>query len=106
MGGSYFLLGSNLENKEFFWKNGKTEKRPFFQVDMAGLGKYHTGGFGRIGVYRDKIGLRVDRVSKGKDIGGTRLSLQVLEENGLASKLLHGLGIGTGERVEINPPWA
>ena len=21
---------------------------------MAGLGKYHTGGFGRIGVYRDK----------------------------------------------------
>ena len=30
-----------------FW-----EKRPFFQADMAGLGKYHTGGNGRIGVYR------------------------------------------------------
>ena len=28
------------------------EKRPFFRADMAGLGKYHTGGFGRIGVYR------------------------------------------------------
>ena len=30
------------------------EKRPFFQADMAGLGKYHTGGYGRIGVYRVK----------------------------------------------------
>ena len=28
------------------------EKRPFFQADMAGLGKYSTGGYGRIGVYR------------------------------------------------------
>ena len=28
------------------------EKRPFFRADMAGLGKYHTGGYGRIGVYR------------------------------------------------------
>ena len=27
------------------------EKRP----DMAGLGKYHTGGYGRIGVYRVKM---------------------------------------------------
>ena len=27
------------------------EKQLFFQVDMAGLGKYHMGGFGRIGVY-------------------------------------------------------
>ena len=24
----------------------------FFWADMAGLGKYHTGGYGRIGVYR------------------------------------------------------
>ena len=30
------------------------EKRPFFWADMAGLGKYHTGGYGRIGVYRVK----------------------------------------------------
>ena len=28
------------------------EKRLFFRVDIAGLGKYHTGGYGRIGVYR------------------------------------------------------
>ena len=28
------------------------EKRPFFRADMAGLGKYCTGGYGRIGVYR------------------------------------------------------
>ena len=28
-------------------------KRPFFRADLAGLGKYRTGGFGRIGVYRD-----------------------------------------------------
>ena len=28
------------------------EKRLFFRADMAGLGKYHTGGYGRIGVYR------------------------------------------------------
>ena len=28
------------------------EKRPFFRTAMAGLGKYHMGGYGRIGVYR------------------------------------------------------
>ena len=28
------------------------EKRPFFRADTAGLGKYYTGGYGRIGVYR------------------------------------------------------
>ena len=33
---------------DFFFK----KKRPFFQADMAGLGKYHMGGYGRIGVYR------------------------------------------------------
>ena len=49
MSGSYLLWGSILEKK---WKN--LEKRPFFRADMAGLGKYHTGGYGRIGVYRDK----------------------------------------------------
>ena len=27
-------------------------KRPFFRADTAGLGKYCTGGYGRIGVYR------------------------------------------------------
>ena len=31
----------------------KTKKRPFkFRPDMAGLGKYSMGGYGRIGVYR------------------------------------------------------
>ena len=34
------------------WKN--MEKRPFFRAAMAGLGKYHMGGYGRIGVYRVK----------------------------------------------------
>ena len=31
------------------------EKLPFFRADMAGLGKYHMGGYGRIGVYRVKV---------------------------------------------------
>ena len=44
---SYFFQGSILEKCDFF-----LEKRPFFRADMAGLGKYHTGGYGRIGVYR------------------------------------------------------
>ena len=30
------------------------EKRAFFRAATAGLGKYHTGGYGRIGVYRVK----------------------------------------------------
>ena len=30
------------------------EKRPFFRADMARLGKYSMGGYGRIGVYRVK----------------------------------------------------
>ena len=30
------------------------EKRPFFRADTAGLGKYCTGGYVRIGVYRVK----------------------------------------------------
>ena len=30
------------------------EKRPFFRADMAGLGKYGTGRYSRIGVYRVK----------------------------------------------------
>ena len=34
------------------WKN--MEKQLFFRVAMAGLGKYHAGGYGRIGVYRVK----------------------------------------------------
>ena len=31
------------------------EKQPFFRADMAGLGKYGTGGYGRIRVYRVKM---------------------------------------------------
>ena len=49
MCGLYFFMGSNLEKK---WKI--LEKRPFFRADTAGLGKYCTGGYGRIGVYRVK----------------------------------------------------
>ena len=34
-------------------KCGKNmEKQPFFRAATAGLGKYRTGGYGRIGVYR------------------------------------------------------
>ena len=35
------------------WKN--MEKRPFFRAAMAGLWTYHTGGYGRIGVYRVNV---------------------------------------------------
>ena len=47
MSGYYFFVGSNLEKYGKFWKNGR-----FFRADMAGLGKYSMGGYGRIGVYR------------------------------------------------------
>ena len=30
------------------------ENLPFFRADTAGLGKYSSGGYGRIGVYRVK----------------------------------------------------
>ena len=43
MCGFYSLVGSILE------------KWPFFRADTAGLGKYCTGGYGRIGVYRVKL---------------------------------------------------
>ena len=49
MSGSYVLEGSILDKCGFFF-----EKRPFFRADMAGLGKYHTGGYGRIGVYKTR----------------------------------------------------
>ena len=32
-------------------------KLPFFRAAMAGLGKYSTGGYGRIGVCRVKMNL-------------------------------------------------
>ena len=44
------LFGGSSSGK--MWKN--MEKRPFFRAATAGLGKYHTGGYGRIGVYRVK----------------------------------------------------
>ena len=47
MGGYYFFVGSNLEKYGTFWK-----KQPFFRADMAGLGKYSMGGYGRLGVFR------------------------------------------------------
>ena len=39
----------SLEKCGKIWKN-----RPFFRADMAGLGKYCMGGYGRIWVYRVK----------------------------------------------------
>ena len=50
MCGFYSLVDSILET---FWKI--LGKRPFFRADTAGLGKYCTGGYGRIGVYRVKV---------------------------------------------------
>ena len=42
----------SLEKCGKIWKN-----QPFFWADMAGLGKYCMGGYGRIGVYRVKCSL-------------------------------------------------
>ena len=50
MGSYYFFVDSNLEKK---WKI--LEKWLFFRGDMAGLGKYSMGRYGRIGVYRVNI---------------------------------------------------
>ena len=47
MSGSYFMHGSFLE------------KRLIFRADIARLGKYHTGGYGRIGVYRVNVPLNL-----------------------------------------------
>ena len=37
------------------------EKLPFFRAATAGLGIYHTGGYGWIGVYR--VNVRFDRLA-------------------------------------------
>ena len=50
------MSGSCLFVWFYFGKMWKfSEKPPFFRADMAGLGKYHMGGYGRIGVYRVKL---------------------------------------------------
>ena len=55
MSGSYFMYGSILEKCGKFWKNGRFSGRIWpdwgntTRADMAGLGKYHAGGYGRIG---------------------------------------------------------
>ena len=41
------------------------EKRPFFRAATAGLGKYHTGGYGRIGVYRVKYIFDINQINLG-----------------------------------------
>ena len=56
--GSYFLKHSILEKCGFFF-----EKRPFSRADMAGLGKYCMGGYGRIGVYRVNVGFSWQRTT-------------------------------------------
>ena len=45
------------------------EKRPFFRADMAGLGKYHMGGYGRIGVYRVNIVSQFAYSNKKEEMG-------------------------------------
>ena len=47
MSSLYFIYGYILEK---MWKF--LEKWLFFRADMARLGKYCMGGYGRIGVYR------------------------------------------------------
>ena len=42
------------------WKN--MENRPFFRAATAGLGKYGTGGYGRIGVYRVNAKLEINNI--------------------------------------------
>ena len=65
MSGSYFLYDSILEKCGNFWKNGRFSGRIWpdwgntARADMAGLGKYCTGGYGRIGVYRVKHNITV-----------------------------------------------
>ena len=61
--GFYLICWTPICGKYFwgalFWKKKKyiyMEKRPFFRAAMAGLGKCCTGGYGRIRVYRVKVG--------------------------------------------------
>ena len=48
----YFFVGSGRFCFGKMWKN--MEKRLFFWAATARLGKYSTGGYGQIGVYRVK----------------------------------------------------
>ena len=48
--GVHFLEGSILKKSVKIVKNGR-----FVREVMAGLGKYRTGGYGRIGVYRVRL---------------------------------------------------
>ena len=56
------FVWSILEKCGMFWKNGRFSGRIWPDwgnttwADMAGLGKYHMGGYGQIGVYRVNIG--------------------------------------------------
>ena len=50
------------------------EKQLFFRVDMAGLGKYCMGGYGRIGVYRVIIfRLGLNTICNTKNRGRTQM---------------------------------
>ena len=49
MSGSYVFVWFYFGKMWIFFKNSR-----FFRADMTGLGKYHMGGYGRIGVYRVK----------------------------------------------------
>ena len=61
------------------------EKLPFFRADMAGLGKYCMGGYGRIGVYRVKL-LAILKFTLFDR--GTRKGLHCLERGGGVQKVL------------------
>ena len=57
------------------------EKRLFFRADMAGLGIYHMGGYGRIGVCRVKC-------EKEKNIGHI-CSILWVEQNRFLLFIIH-----------------
>ena len=86
-------------------------KWPFFGVDMAGLGKYHTGGYGRIGVYRDKVSagawcthVKVGVVRTGHDVGGVVHLVNAGRLLHLKHRLLHPtLGQQPARRLTDKP---
>ena len=64
-----------------------SEKQPFFRADMAGLGKYCTGGYGRIGVYR----VKTSNCTKAKI---NKLDRQIIMSSSVAMEF-HSGGVGS-----------
>ena len=57
------FLRFSLEKCGKMWKNP-----PFFRADVAGLGKYCMGGYGRIGVYRVKLDVLAEKYKVEKSL--------------------------------------